>query len=108
SHGSDAPGTPGTPGTSAAPGPAPAPAPVAAQELRLAASFRAQGNHIKELYHLSQAVRLDPKNRRALFLLGQALIADGQKDLGCAKLSRALPDKDAQSLYEETGCRPVH
>jgi len=86
--------------------PEPAPArprlPSAADHLREAERFARQGNHIKELFHLQQAARLEPGNPDALYRLGAALLADGQKDLGCQKLARA--GRQGESLFNSSGC----
>jgi serine/threonine-protein kinase len=95
-----------------APPPPPPPPPphvrTADDEIRDAARFHAAGNTIKERFHLQEAVRLEPHNTRALYLLGAALIADGQIDLGCQKLRLALARNDAKSLYESSSCGTVH
>ena len=86
--------------------------PTAATHLREAEAFAARGNHLKELFHLQQAVRLEPGNAQALFLLGRSLLEDGQAALGCEKLGRAreLGNKSAESLYQSATCeaRPPH
>ena len=82
--------------------------PTAASHLREAAAYADKGNHIKELFHLQQAVRLEPANAEALFRFGSALLNQGRADLGCEKLARAaqLGSKQAETLQESAGCPP--
>ena len=77
-------------------------APSAADHLREAERYARQGNHIKELFHLQQAARLEPGNAEALYRLGAALLQNGQKDLGCERLARA--GKTGESLFISSGC----
>jgi serine/threonine protein kinase len=105
---SPSPSPPPSPSPSPAPVPSPAPSPVraasptAADHLRDAARHRAAGNRIKELFHLQQALKLDPRNRDARYRLGAALLEDGQHDLGCRQLVRA--GNIGESLRESSGC----
>jgi serine/threonine-protein kinase len=106
-----APAPPPAPAAASPPAPEPAapaaPASPAAEDLRQAARFRREGNTIKELYHLSQAVRADPKNAVALYQLGAALIQTGEIARGCETLARAGTYKPAASLRNEA-CAPAH
>jgi tetratricopeptide (TPR) repeat protein len=101
----------------AEPAPTPTPSPsvpatarpsgaTAAAHLREADAYAEKGNRIKELFHLQQAVRIEPGNTVALYRLGRALLEDGQADLGCEKLARAiqLGSKPSESLYDSSGC----
>src|SRR5262249_28894479 len=57
-----------TPGAEPPPPPEPPPSP-ASENLRQAARFRREGNTAKELYHLTEAGRVDPPNPIALYQL---------------------------------------
>jgi hypothetical protein len=72
------------------------------RNLAAAARYRRAGNRIKELFYLQRAVKADPQSREAMYRLGAALVENGQKELGCARLDRA--GNVAKALYEKTGC----
>ncbi len=84
------------------PAPTPSTTTRVADHLRDAARYRAQGNRLRELYHLQQAVRLDPGHPTANLRLGSALLEDGQRELACARFARA--GNIARSLYESASC----
>ncbi len=87
-----------------APEPPPSPA---LDHLKQAARFRREGNTIKELYHLSEAVRVEPRNPVALYQLGAVLIQTGEVARGCETLARAGEYKPAVSLRNDA-CSPTH
>jgi Tfp pilus assembly protein PilF len=99
---------PAEPTAQEAPPPAaePPPSPASAH-LKLAARFRREGDTVKELYYLAEAVRADPQNSIALYQLGAALIQTGEVSRGCDMLGRAATYKPAVSLRNDA-CSPTH
>jgi eukaryotic-like serine/threonine-protein kinase len=104
--------------SSAAPDPAPNPVPsssargpVAApssrrssnqvradKHVRAAEAARRSGNYLLQLAEADEARRLDPGNRRAPLLVGEALVKSGDRTRGCPLLRRSV------RLYREVGC----
>lgn len=66
--------------------------------LAAAEAARRRGNRLQQLAEADAALRLAPHNRRAAFLVGDALIASGDRRRGCRYLQRALPDNQARTL----------
>jgi eukaryotic-like serine/threonine-protein kinase len=90
------------------------PSQSAADHLAKAAAFRKKGDKIQERVHLQEALALDPDNAQANLLLGEAALADGNKELGCKHLKRAVRQgagrgharsgNAAKALYEKAEC----
>ena len=57
-----------------------------ARDLAAAESARQGGKRLKQLALASQALELDPRNQRARYLLGDALITTGDQANGCRYL----------------------
>ena len=67
------------------------------KHLRAAEAARKSGNLLLQLAQADQAHRLDPKNRRAAELMGEALVKSGDKARGCPLLRHSR-------LYRQVGC----
>ncbi len=70
----------------------------AARHVRAAEAARRAGNLLRQLAEADQARRLDPHNRRAALLMGEALVKSGDRANGCPLLRRSA------RLYRESGC----
>jgi hypothetical protein len=77
---------------------------IAADHLNKAAAFRRKGDRIQERVQLQKALEVDPANAEAHFLLGEGALADGNHELACKHLKRALALKKAKLLHEKAGC----
>ncbi len=76
-----------------------------AAHLRAADSARRAGNALKQVAEADSALRLDRGNKRAAFLLGDALVRSGDKARGCGYLRKARSLKEARSRLAEAGCK---
>jgi serine/threonine-protein kinase len=65
----------------------------AQEHLRLAEAAQQAGNRLRQMAEADLALQADPRNLRARFLLGDALLASGDADNGCRQLrqAQALP-----------------
>ncbi|HUS64903.1 MAG TPA: hypothetical protein VMZ28_10195, partial [Kofleriaceae bacterium] len=117
---SPSPTTSPTPTSIASPSPSPIPAPEtvpvsapdaaqahpeksaaqvqAEKHVRAAEAARKAGNVLRQLAEADQAHGLDPRNRRAAELMGEALVQSGDKTRGCPLLKRS------RALYRQVGC----
>jgi len=68
------------------------------KHLRAAEGARRSGNLLRQLAEADQARRLDPQNRRAALLMGEALVKSGDRTNGCPLLRRSA------RLYRQAGC----
>ena len=68
------------------------------KHLRAAEAARRAGNLLRQLAEADQAHRLDPQNRRAALLMGEALVKSGDRARGCPLLRRSA------RLYRQAGC----
>jgi eukaryotic-like serine/threonine-protein kinase len=59
---------------------------AANRHLRAAESARRAKNHLRQLAEADEALRLEPSSRRARELVGEALVAAGDRARGCAYL----------------------
>jgi Tfp pilus assembly protein PilF len=84
----------------------PPPRESAATHLARAATFRKKGDKIQERVEIQKALEVDPDNAQARYLLGELALADGNKDLACKHLKRALRQglNKAKPLYEKAEC----
>jgi eukaryotic-like serine/threonine-protein kinase len=82
---------------------APATSPAAAH-IAAAEAARASGNHIKQLTEADLAVRKDPHNAEARFLLGDALITGGDIQNGCQYLRSVKRLAKARAALAAAGC----
>jgi tRNA A-37 threonylcarbamoyl transferase component Bud32 len=85
------------------PDPAPAPSP-AEPHVAEAARFEAEGNRLKALFHLQEALRLDPAHRIARLRLATHLFDDGELGLACRTLAPLAADAAADALRGRAGC----
>ncbi len=76
----------------------------AARHLAAAESARSQGNHLKQIAEADSALRLEPGNRQAAYLLGDALLAGGDEQNGCKYLRRARNLEAARRALQRAGC----
>jgi serine/threonine-protein kinase len=76
----------------------------AAAYIAAAEAARAAGNHIKQLTEADLAVRKDPRNAEARFLLGDALIAGGDIQNGCEYLRSVRRLPKAKAALAAAGC----
>jgi serine/threonine-protein kinase len=74
------------------------------RHLRAARQARASGNTLRQLAEAHEALRRDPRNREAAFLLGDALIASGDTEKGCHYLARARRLPAARARAAAAGC----
>jgi serine/threonine-protein kinase len=82
----------------------PKPSAAAAPYIAAAEAARASGNHIKQLTEADLAVRRDPHNAEARFLLGDALIAGGDIQNGCDYLRSVRRLPKARAAFAAAGC----
>jgi hypothetical protein len=78
--------------------------PVAEEHLRNAEVAFRDGNRLRQLAEADLALRADPRSVRAKFLLGDALIKDGDLDRGCAYLHALKRIQMAQDRARAAGC----
>jgi serine/threonine protein kinase len=76
----------------------------AARHLAAAESARSQGNRLKQIAEADSALRLDPGNRQAAYLLGDALLAGGDEQNGCKYLRRARTLEAARRALRRAAC----
>jgi len=69
----------------------------AEEHVRAAEKARREGNLLRQLAEADEARRLDPKNRRAVELVGEALVKSGDRARGCPLLRRTR-------LFAQLGC----
>jgi Protein kinase domain len=70
----------------------------AEKHVRKAEAARKAGKFLLQLAEADEARRLDPKNRRAQILMGEALVKSGDRARGCPLLRRSA------RLYRQVGC----
>jgi serine/threonine-protein kinase len=76
----------------------------AARHLAAAESARSQGNRLKQIAEADSALRLEPGNRQAAYLLGDALLTGGDEQNGCKYLRRARALEAARRALQRAGC----
>jgi hypothetical protein len=76
-----------------------------ATHLRAADKARRAGQTLKQIAEADSALRLDPKSRRAAYLLGDALVQSGDKLRGCKYLRRARSLSQARARAQKAGCK---
>ena len=76
----------------------------AEEHLRNAEGAFRDGNRLRQLAEADLALRADPRSVRAKFLLGDALIKDGDLDRGCAYLHALKRIQMAQDRARAAGC----
>jgi serine/threonine-protein kinase len=69
----------------------------AERHVRAAEAARAAGNLLRQLSEADEARHLDPKNRRAAELMGEALVKSGDMARGCPLLR-------GSRMYRQVGC----
>jgi len=62
------------------------------------------GNHLRQIAKADAALRADPRNTRARFLLGDGLIASGDLDRGCKYLRDLKKNTTALTRARQAGC----
>jgi serine/threonine protein kinase len=77
---------------------------VAEEHLRNAEDAFRDGNRLRQLAEADLAQRADPRSVRAKFLLGDALIKNGDLDRGCATLHALKGIQMAQDRARAAGC----
>ncbi|HTJ46136.1 MAG TPA: serine/threonine-protein kinase [Kofleriaceae bacterium] len=77
----------------------------AAAHVAAAEQARAAGNRLKQLAEADLALRKDPRNVEAKFLLGDALIATGDIQNGCQYLRSVKRLAKARAAASAAGCR---
>jgi len=75
-----------------------------AAHLGAAESARKAGNSLKQIAEADSALRLDAKNRRAAYLLGDALVKSGDKARGCSYLRKARSLREARERLADANC----
>ena len=68
------------------------------KHVRAAEAARRAGKYLLQLAEADEARRLDPGNRRAQLLMGEALVKSGDRARGCPLLRRSA------RLYRQAGC----
>jgi serine/threonine-protein kinase len=68
------------------------------RHVRAAEAARRAGKYLLQLAEADEARRLDPGNRRARLLVGEALVKSGDRARGCPLLRRSA------RLYRQAGC----
>ena len=69
----------------------------AEKHIRAAEAARRDGNFLLQLAQADEARQLDPKNRRAAELMGEALVKSGDSERGCRLLR-------GSRLHRQVGC----
>ncbi|WP_428264048.1 protein kinase domain-containing protein [Haliangium sp.] len=72
--------------------------------LAAAEAARRAGQPLKQMAEADSALRLAPGNKRAAFLLGDALLASGDTANACTYLARALRLREARAAHRRAGC----
>lgn len=80
---------------------------IALAHLRNAEQALRANNRLRQLAEADLALRADPRNQRAKYLLGDALIKTGAIDRGCKYLRELKRNSAAQTRAREAGC-PAH
>jgi serine/threonine-protein kinase len=75
-----------------------------ARHLAAAEGARRQSNRLKQIAEADSALRLEPGNRQAAFLLGDALLASGDEDNACKYLRRARGLTQARAALRRASC----
>jgi serine/threonine-protein kinase len=73
--------------------------------VKTAYEARAAGNRLKQMGAAGEALDLDRRDVQANFLLGDALVLEGDIANGCAHLRRAKSLRAARKRMEEAGCK---
>ncbi|MBE7451875.1 MAG: serine/threonine protein kinase [Kofleriaceae bacterium] len=76
-----------------------------ADHLAAADGARRRGNRLKQIAHADQALELDPRNHRARYLLGDALVSTDRVN-GCKYLRSASRVAAARARADAAGCAP--
>ncbi len=79
----------------------------AAAHVAAAETARRAGNRHRQLAEADAALQADPRNVRARFLAGDALIASGDLDRGCKYLRDLGKNPSAVARAQQAGC-PTH
>lgn len=77
--------------------------PAVQSHLDTAERARSAGNVLEQMAHADSALQLAPKNARAAYLLGDALLGS-DLERGCKYLHRARRLKKARKAYVKAGC----
>ncbi len=72
--------------------------------LQAAEAAAAAGNRLRQLAEADLALRADPRSPRARYLLGDALVATGDLDRGCAYLRKLARNARAAARARTAGC----
>jgi hypothetical protein len=72
--------------------------------LAAAEAARRQSNPLKQIAAADSALRLEPRNRQAAFLLGDALLASGDEENACKYLRRARSLAEARAALRRARC----
>jgi hypothetical protein len=72
--------------------------------LAAAEAARRQSNPLKQIAAADSALRLEPGNRQAAFLLGDALLASGDEENACKYLRRARSLAEARAALRRARC----
>ncbi|MEO8699190.1 MAG: protein kinase [Kofleriaceae bacterium] len=78
---------------------------AAIAHLKAAEAALRVGNHLKQMGESQLALEADPRNARAKYLLGDALIKYGNLERGCAYLHELGRNPLAVSRYTGAGCK---
>ncbi len=73
--------------------------------LQAAEAARRAGNTLKQMAEADGALRLAPRDSKAAYLLGDALITSGDSGTGCSYLARAQELPQARARWQASGCR---
>ncbi len=81
-----------------------APDPAFARHLAAAEAARRANNWLKVIVEANQALEIEPTDRRAAYLMGEAQLKSGEKTIGCQFLRRAKRYRPARTLYDSSAC----
>jgi tetratricopeptide (TPR) repeat protein len=74
------------------------------EQLRLAEAAKQSGDFLNQVKYADLALKADPRNVRARFLLGDGLIASQDFDHGCKYLRALTRYPPAQARAKDAGC----
>ncbi|HVK78369.1 MAG TPA: protein kinase [Kofleriaceae bacterium] len=75
-----------------------------ARKLDAADAARRGGKRLKQIAYAHEALEIDPRNQRARYLLGDALVATGDQANGCKYLRSATRIAAARELVRSAAC----
>jgi hypothetical protein len=73
--------------------------------LAAAKEARAADRSIPQIAYAQRALEVAPRNREALFLLGEALLRSGDLDRGCRVMKKVETMAEAAELLAKRGCK---